>query len=68
MDSGRQRSKLSETGLRTTSGGGEQQLAGVPSMRDKLEKLIESVAEKFGEETPSVIPEVVDILRARPKI
>ena len=50
MDSGRQRSKLSETGLRTTSGGGEQQLAGVPSMRDKFEKLIESVAEKFGEE------------------
>ena len=59
MDSGQQRSRPPEAGLRTASGGGEageQQLTAVPSVRDKLEKLIESIAEKFGEASSSVIP------------
>ena len=67
MDSG-QCSRPPEAGLRTASGGreaGEQQLAAVPSVRDKVEKLIESIAEKFGEASSSVIPAVVNMLRER---
>ena len=66
MDSGQQRSRPPEAGLRTTSGGGEgreQQFAAVPSVRDKLGKLIESITEKFGQATSSVIAEVVNMLR-----
>ena len=47
MDSGQKCSRPLEAGLRTASGGGEageQQLAAVPSVQDKLEKLIESIA------------------------
>ena len=66
MDSGQQHPRSPEAGLRTASGGGEageQQLAAVPSVRDKLEKLIEGIAEKIGEASSSVIPEVVNMLR-----
>ena len=68
MDSSRQHSRPSEAGLRTTSGcgkAGEQQLAAVPIVRDKLEKLISSITEKFGEASSGVNPEVGDILRER---
>ena len=68
MDSGLQHSRPPEAGLRTRSAGeeaGEQQLVAVPSVRDKLETLLESIAEKFGEASSSVIPEVVNLLRER---
>ena len=47
---------------------GEQQLTAVPSLRDKLEKLIESITEKFGEASSSVNPEVVNMLRERQSV
>ena len=47
---------------------GEQQLTAVPSVRDKLEKLIESITEKFGEASSSVNPEVVNMLRERQSV
>ena len=63
MDSGQQRSRQPEAGLRTTSGGWKAAVGSSAKCARQGGKA--HITEKFGEASSSVIPEVVNMLRER---